>query len=252
MMMVKISNFYGFLKDEVIYRENVDFWKQEIEQLNPNFKDWMSNHYVNGLEINDGNPLVAVRYSNIAIRIIQTEKNALQPKFASWIKNYEQFNLKELVVCIQPDKAVYEVTIFLLKLFLKDRHRSFQHKMNIKYNYILNRYRTNFLVNQLEPISASAEIVNSKLELNKDAVKIVRAVSNRLKANESVFRNAKISKPYNISLEKAYKITAEISVHKPIDNKKATKINLDFKNLKNHVEKLKKEIELDHSTHHIH
>jgi hypothetical protein len=251
-MKYKISNFQGFLKDDEKYKSNVDFWKSKIHEIEPDFKDWMSNHYMNGEEINDGNPLIAVRYNNIAIRIIQTEKNNLQPKFASWIKKYNEFNLTELVVCIQPDPTVYTSTEFLIKLFYKNKYRRFQNKMNLRYNKILNSNRTHFLLNKLEPISASANIIKSNMELNREAFKIVRAVSQKLRPNESIFRNAKISKPYNSSIQKASQITAQISVLRVLDIKEATKINLDFENLKNQISKLKEEIVVEQKSQNTH
>lgn len=251
-MKYKISNFNGFLKDVEKYKSNVEFWKRKIHEVEPDFKDWMSNHYINGEEINDGNPLIAVRFDDIAIRIIQTEKNNLQPKFASWIKNYDEFNLTELVVCIQPDPRVYSSTEFLIKLFIKNKYRRFQNQMNLRYNKILNSNRTNFLLNKLEPISTTTNIIKSNLELNREAFKIVRTVSQKLRPNESIFRNSKISKPYNSSIQKASQITAQISVLKVVNFKEATKINLDFENLKNQISILKKEIVVEQKSQKIH
>lgn len=240
-MRSKILEFENFLKDQSTYDENVNFWKKIILRYNPDFREWMSDSYGNGVIIKDGNPLIALKLGNIAIRIIQLERDSLKPKFASWVKKYEDFEINELVICIQPYQTIYDETEKLIDLFFKNRFQRFQRITNFKYNSLLNRNRTSFLVKNYNAIASKKAIVYENLSIDREVARIVVRMANNLAPNDSVFKVKGISRLYNLSVKKAHEIDFELGNRVDVNN--AKRINKDFENMKNQLEKLKMEVE---------
>ena len=238
-----ISKFNLFMKSPEVYNLNKGYWNNLIKDLSPDFREWMNTKFENGEDANDGNPLVALRNGDIAIRIIQIERNSLQPKFASWEKKYQDINVKELVICIQPYNTTYNETEYLIKKFLHGRHRRFLERNNIKYNNLLNSNRTNFLINRLENISFRIIEKENVLIANRLSIKNIKEITKKLEVNDSTFKNKRIERKYNQSISKALKINLQLSKKRKMNSQKVKSLDNAFKNLKISVISLKKEIE---------
>lgn len=238
-----ISEFRFFLKKTDIYNSNKNYWSSHIIQLNPNFQEWMNDRFENGEYINDGNPLVAMKNDNKAIRIIQIERNSFQPKFASWYKKYEFSNINELVICIQPYAQIYAEAEKLIKLFLINRSKRFQQQTNFKYNIELNKKRTTYLIENFRVLNLKPNLVNPNLTVDDVILKRVRKVAKILEENDSTFINKNIERRYNVSIRKAAAISVKFTKKFEINIRVAKRINKDFDSLKNELSKLENEIE---------
>lgn len=237
-----ISKFNLFLKEIEIYNSNKEYWNKIITNLSPSFKEWMNTKFANGENINDGNPLVALRSGNIAIRIIQTERDVLQPKFASWEKQYTDLGVNELVICIQPYQTIYLETEYLIQKFLSNRHRRYLQRINVKYNDLLNKKRTSFLIDRLEGVILKP-MINDNLFTDKLLIKNVREISRKLDVNDSTFKNKNIEKGYNQSINRANRINDKLSKKTKINSRKTKSLNNELQILKSVILNLKKEIE---------
>ena len=238
-----ISKFSFFLKNTDIYNSNKNYWTDYIVSLNSNFEEWMNNNFENGEFINDGNPLVALKNDNKAIRIIQIERNSFMPKFASWNKKYDFSNVDELVICIQPYAHIYLETEMLIKFFLINKSKRFQQKTNFKYNIELNKRRTSYLIENYRILNLESKLVKPNLSVDERILKRVKEVTKKLEENDSTFINKNIERIYNVSIRKATAISVKFTKKIELNIHTAKKINKDFDSLKTELSKLENEIE---------
>jgi len=114
----------SFVEDAQNYSDLKDFWKHIFTELTGLPADpYIGNHYANGTEILDGNPIFTSRLdTGTGIRIIQAEQDEEETTFASWINetviNDQVF--EELVISLQLNLDTYSETLNLLNLYYKE------------------------------------------------------------------------------------------------------------------------------------
>lgn len=239
------SVFKNFLKSEDNYVGNKKYWLNYLLNLELVFEDWMNNKFVNNKEINDGNPLIAIKFNEKAIRIIQIEQNTLEPKFTSWNNKNEAFEINdELIICIQPFQDVYTDAKILIELFLLNKYKRKQQLLNTKYNRLLNKRRTGYLFNNLKILNTNEKIININNGINQKIKFRVNNIVQKLNINETVFTNKDIGRKYNQTIKIAKVLNTKISIPKDkiINKRNAIFIDKKYSDLKVELIKLKNEI----------
>lgn len=136
--MIYKEDFKRFHVSKDVYKENQKAWHQYIgKTFDGEIQDWIINEYANGLEILDGNPIYSAKFSNnLAVRIIQSERNPIKPLFASW--NTQELDndnrtVEELVIALQPYKEVYTDSAELIRKYIEGDFKKFQKEKNEYY-----------------------------------------------------------------------------------------------------------------------
>jgi hypothetical protein len=100
--------FYpDFLEDISSYQAAADFWQAKLNplfrELGLNKQDYLNTTMVNGVALNDGNPIYQAYFPELkkAVRIIQ-EEPLLPADFGSWVNvtEVDEEEVKELVISL--------------------------------------------------------------------------------------------------------------------------------------------------------
>lgn len=113
--------FKDFLKNEKVYKKNIDFWKTIVYTLlsvdNLTFSSYLQTTKKDGSVYLDGNPIYnfKINESNRAVRIIQEEIETENVEFSAWLNSMEveNENIEELVISLELSN---ESTLFAIEL----------------------------------------------------------------------------------------------------------------------------------------
>lgn len=117
--------FENFLDDRKVYLLNQGYWGRQLSKLLPETdvvaKNWISNAYVNGQKIYDGNPIYTVLVKpDRGIRIIQEKPDSAFPEIGAWIQKTENRSgepIQELVISLELSTLTKEIAIKLMQMW---------------------------------------------------------------------------------------------------------------------------------------
>ncbi len=121
--METLSQFKNFLVDKDVYFANRRFWNDTINKVSAEpHEQWVITQFANGVDFLDGNPIASALYKqwNKAIRIIQVVDDNSAFPIKIWLDSldYQEKEILELVVLVQPRDEVYQRVIEVLSFFL--------------------------------------------------------------------------------------------------------------------------------------
>jgi hypothetical protein len=131
------------LRNERVYKQNIDFWKTIIYTLlsveNITFQNYLSATKQDGSLYTDGNPIYnfKVDNSNRAVRIIQEEIETDKVEFSAWLntlKLTDNSTVNELVISLELSNesvifAIELINAWIINSFSKQRMEKYIDKL---------------------------------------------------------------------------------------------------------------------------
>jgi hypothetical protein len=123
-MLSDIFSIKIFSDDISTYLMLKSFWNETIAAISGSEGEaYVHNHYANGIEVMDGNPIYTSLLPNgKGLRIIQIEEDPDEPIFTAWTNKLmiSCTEIEELVISLQLNPDTFQDALRLIELFVAD------------------------------------------------------------------------------------------------------------------------------------